>query len=315
MDAEHAGEPLKYGLARHARVEVIVTDSQNTDSEGLFELLVNLGDEKVVHKQHQIGKHSYIDGDYMKQVEAACLQDANVQKQLASMDFPEGSQVIVEPWAYATDGENDMSKRISMVSQCSCKVSLTVLQCWFYISPTKHKDSNHYAYPLDICAEVSESLLVTKMYRLPTKPSQKVHQKATTFDHGRLHSPADSEYHPALRPEPRTTTKPLHVSQPQGPSFIVDGQLITWEKWRFRVGFNYREGLTLHDIHYDNRSLFYRLSLAEMFVPYGDPRPPFQRKAAFDLGNDGAGINANNLQLGCDCLGKFSRRLRDLLKC
>jgi primary-amine oxidase len=69
------------------------------------------------------------------------------------------------------------------------------------------------------------------------------------------------------------------------------------------IGFNYREGLTLHDIRYANRSLFYRLSLSEMFVPYGDPRAPYPRKAAFDLGNDGAGINANNLQLGCDCLG------------
>lgn len=38
-------------------------------------------------------------------------------------------------------------------------------------------------------------------------------------------------------------------------------------------------------------------------MPYGDPRAPYLRKAAFDLGNDGAGINANNLQLGCDCLG------------
>ena len=40
-----------------------------------------------------------------------------------------------------------------------------------------------------------------------------------------------------------------------------------------------------------------------MFVPYADPRAPYPRKAAFDLGNDGAGVNANNLQLGCDCLG------------
>ena len=41
-----------------------------------------------------------------------------------------------------------------------------------------------------------------------------------------------------------------------------------------------------------------------MFVPYGDQRAPYPRKAAFDLGNDGAGINANNLKLGCDCLGE-----------
>lgn len=47
------------------------------------------------------------------------------------------------------------------------------------------------------------------------------------------------------------------------------------------------------------RSTFYRLSLSEMFVPYGDPRGPFDRKAAFDLGNMGAGVTANNLQRGC----------------
>lgn len=59
-----------------------------------------------------------------------------------------------------------------------------------------------------------------------------------------------------------------------------------------------REGLTLHDITYDGRSVFYRLSLSEMFVPYGDSRAPYPRKGAFDLGSNGAGVNANNLKLG-----------------
>ncbi len=40
-----------------------------------------------------------------------------------------------------------------------------------------------------------------------------------------------------------------------------------------------------------------------MTVPYGDPRPPFHRKQAFDLGDGGFGRAANNLELGCDCLG------------
>ena len=38
-------------------------------------------------------------------------------------------------------------------------------------------------------------------------------------------------------------------------------------------------------------------------VPYADPRPPFHRKQAFDFGDGGLGHCANNLQLGCDCLG------------
>jgi primary-amine oxidase len=42
-----------------------------------------------------------------------------------------------------------------------------------------------------------------------------------------------------------------------------------------------------------------------MNVVYGDPRPPFHKKSAFDLGDAGAGIMANNLKLGCDCLGSI----------
>ena len=40
-----------------------------------------------------------------------------------------------------------------------------------------------------------------------------------------------------------------------------------------------------------------------MNIPYADPRHPFHKKSAFDLGDAGAGVMANNLKLGCDCLG------------
>ena len=58
-------------------------------------------------------------------------------------------------------------------------------------------------------------------------------------------------------------------------------------------------------MRYDGRSLFYRLSLSDLNIPYADPRHPFHKKAAFDLGDAGAGIMANNLKLGCDCLGSI----------
>jgi primary-amine oxidase len=51
----------------------------------------------------------------MKEVEEACLRDPKVQAEIITLDLPEGASVIVEPWAYATDGSNDMSRRISMV--------------------------------------------------------------------------------------------------------------------------------------------------------------------------------------------------------
>ncbi|KAK2761681.1 hypothetical protein FQN54_001509 [Arachnomyces sp. PD_36] len=287
LDKEHRRQPIGEVPTRTARVEVVVKGPN--DSNELFELFVDLDHDKVSHKQHRKGKHSYIDADYMKAVEAACLANDGVQAEIRSLDLPAGSTVVVEPWAYATDGMNDMTQRVTM--------------CWFYLRFEANPDANYYAYPLDVCAEVSEALKVTKIYRLPTKPHERINNEQKPFDRRKILPNSATEYHPDLRPSPRTTTKPYQVVQPEGPSFNIGGNHIQWEKWSFRVGFNYREGLTLHDIRYDGRSMFYRLSLAEMFVPYGDPRAPYPRKAAFDLGNDGAGINANNLQLGCDCLG------------
>ncbi len=42
-----------------------------------------------------------------------------------------------------------------------------------------------------------------------------------------------------------------------------------------------------------------------MNIPYADPRHPFHKKAAFDLGDAGAGVMSNDLKLGCDCLGSI----------
>lgn len=98
---------------RCARVEVVVKG--HNDANDLFELVVDLHNDKVLHKQHLKGKHSYIDADYMQSVEAACLANDEVQAEIRSLDLPAGSTVVVEPWAYATDGMNDMTKRVSMV--------------------------------------------------------------------------------------------------------------------------------------------------------------------------------------------------------
>lgn len=52
--------------------------------------------------------------------------------------------------------------------------------------------------------------------------------------------------------------------------------------------------------------LIHRVSMSEMTVPYSDPRSPYHRKQAFDLGDSGFGITSNTLTLGCDCLGHIA---------
>ena len=105
----------------------------------------------------------------------------------------------------------------------------------------------------------------------------------------------------------RNGIKPLSITQPDGPSFNLDGNQIEWQNWKLVIGFNAREGLTIHHVRYQDagrdRSILYRGSLTEMVVPYGDPKPTQVRKNAFDVGEYGMGMCANSLQLGCDCVG------------
>lgn len=158
---------------------------------------------------------------------------------------------------------------------------------------------NFYAFPLDFSPVMDANTFeILRILYLPTTAaSWDFTPKQQYASHG------PNEYIPELNTL-RQDLKPLHISQPEGVSFTVtDGNLVQWQKWRFRVGFNFREGLVLHDVHIDGRSAFHRLALSEMVVPYADPRPPFHRKSAFDFGDAGAGITANSLALGCDCLG------------
>ncbi|HUF45185.1 MAG TPA: primary-amine oxidase, partial [Aestuariivirgaceae bacterium] len=105
----------------------------------------------------------------------------------------------------------------------------------------------------------------------------------------------------------RSDLKPLDIVQPEGPSFSVEGQLVRWQKWQLRIGFDVREGLILHTIGYEDqgrlRPIMHRASLAEMVVPYGDPTGGYFRRNAFDTGEYGIGQFLDSLALGCDCLG------------
>ena len=107
----------------------------------------------------------------------------------------------------------------------------------------------------------------------------------------------------------REPLKPLHIDQPEGPSFTLDGNLLQWQNWSLRVGFNHREGMTLHTVRYRdgdrNRSVAHRMSFAEMIVPYRDPSEDHYRRTAFDIGEWGLGFMTTSLELGCDCLGEI----------
>jgi primary-amine oxidase len=125
------------------------------------------------------------------------------------------------------------------------------------------------------------------------------------IDHELMPVPAEEGNYddPAYVGPVRETLKPIEITQPHGPSFGVEDDVVTWENWRFRVGFDPREGLVLHEISIHDRPLVYRASIAEMVVPYADPSPVRFWQNYFDAGEYLLGQQANSLVLGCDCLG------------
>lgn len=223
-----------------------------------------------------------------------CKESKLFQDALKEFVLPEGFEVVVEPWPYGGIDATDEHRRF--------------FQGLIFAQDTRNgnPDSNFYAFPLPLIPIMdAHKREIIRIDRLATggrgdSLEGKTHDETKILDHC-----ANAEYVPELLPNgTRTDLKTLNVVQPDGPSFkVTDDSLVEWQKWRFRVSFNPREGAVIHDVHYDGRSVMYRLSISEMTVPYADARAPFHRKQAFDFGDGGAGNCANNLSLGCDCLG------------
>jgi primary-amine oxidase len=128
-------------------------------------------------------------------------------------------------------------------------------------------------------------------------------------DHGVVPIPPEKgSYLPEDNGPLRADLRPYTVAQSEGPSFTIDGNLISWQGWSMRASMDPTEGLVLHTIslthHGRQRAICHRASVTEMVVPYGEPGPMHGWKNAFDAGEWGLGRMANSLVLGCDCLGE-----------
>lgn len=231
--------------------------------------------------------HGNVDYDEVGLVEAVVMKDPTVLAEVEKLQLPNHLEVVAEAWGFGSDGIDDFHRQY---------------QVYMFVGEKHNADSNHYARPLAFSPVVDTvKMKVTRIDRIPTGSGFELSDKSRPW---RFTKP--SEYVPELLNK-RKDLKPLHVVQPEGTSYSISaGNVLQWQKWSFRICFNYREGLLLRDIRYDGRPIFYRVSLSEMAIPYADPRSPYHRKQAFDLGDVGAGIVSNNLALGCDCLGSIT---------
>ncbi|MCU0534877.1 MAG: primary-amine oxidase [Hydrococcus sp. Prado102] len=262
-------------IAREAFIILLDNETGMT-----YEAIVSLTQQKVTSWKHIPDVQPPIMLDEFIECENAVKACPKFQEALRKRGIDNPDLVMVDPWSAGNYGiEEENGKRLSRAL------------CWVRSSPT----DNGYARPLEGIIPVVD---LNKM------------EVICVEDYGVVPlPPKDGNYTPEFVKEYRKDIKPLEITQPEGPSFQVQGHEISWQKWRMRIGFTPREGLVLYTVGYEDkgrvRPIMYRASLVEMTVPYGDPRPHHYRKNAFDVGEYGIGTLANSLKLGCDCLGEI----------
>ncbi|XP_051123928.1 primary amine oxidase-like [Andrographis paniculata] len=101
--------------------------------------------------------------------------------------------------------------------------------------------------------------------------------------------------------------KSIATYQPDGPSFAINGSLVSWANWEFHVGFDMRAGpvislASVYDHEQDTRRrVMYSGLISELFVPYMDLTEEWYYRAFLDNGEWGFGQSAVPLQPLRDC--------------
>ena len=267
---------FKNGHSPEREAFAIVLDK--TDGK-TYESVVSISRETVNSWEHIPGVQPQVILEEFFECEEIVKGSPEVREALKKRGVENLDGVMVDPWSAGHYGDEEEGRLLRGL-------------LW-----VKHggPDDNGYAHPI-------ENLIV-----YVDANNKKV---AKIEDYGVVPIPQKpGNYVPEEVGEMRGDLKPVEITQPEGVSFEVDGYEVSWQKWRFRIGFTPREGLVLHTIGYEDkgkiRSILYRASLSEMVVPYGDPAPVHRRKNAFDAGEYNIGMLTNSLELGCDCLGEI----------
>jgi len=209
----------------------------------------------------------------------ACVEHPEYVAALAKRGITDLSLVQIDPWPAGVFGyEAETDRRIA--------------RCISFLR--EFSGDNAYARPIEgviVHVDLGRGEVI-EVIDHGVVPMASTHGRYGTADH-----------------QPSRTLAPLRITQPDGPGFTVDDGLLTWHRWRLRVGFDPTEGVVLHEVEWDDgervRPVARRLSVSEMVVPYGEPGPIHGWKNAFDAGEWGLGRMTQSLVLGCDCLGEI----------
>ncbi len=240
----------------------------------LYEIIVDLKEKKITSNKEMKGAKPSVMLSEFDAAPPIVKADPRFKEAMAKRGVTNLDDITVDVWAYGSpDSEHSQNARLLRA-----------------ITYFKGKGKNFYARPIDGLTFIVnmddkkvEQVIDTQVFPIPPKASE-----------------LDAK---SLGPQ-RTGLKPLKISQPQGPSFSVNGNQITWQNWRFRYTMHPREGLVIYLVEYNDhgkwRSIMYRGSLSDMMVPYGHPDQHWTYRSAFDEGEYGIGRYSGSLKKGAE---------------
>jgi primary-amine oxidase len=273
-------EPAK-GALETARREATVVCWDRADGQAR-RAVVSLADDTVSSWEDLPGQQPNMTVDEWHECDEMLRAHPELVQALARRGITDLSLVLTDMWAYGA----------ALVPERYRGLRIGWSDVWYRDSP----DGNPYAHH------------VTGLHPVVDLNRMQLLEIEDDFSGGEQPS-VRGEYAPGLLGRPLREVAPLEVSQPAGVGFTLEGRLLSWQNWQLRLGFNYREGLVLHQVGFSDggrlRPVAYRMSFAEMFVPYRDASLDHYRRTAFDIGEWGLGFMTTSLELGCDCLGEI----------
>jgi primary-amine oxidase len=283
-------EPAKHTMLRWQPGDNILREAiavvWNRNDGKAYRAIIRLnatGRDEVTSWQHLPGQQPNMTLDEWHECDQLLRADPGVAQALARRGITDTDKVLVDVWAYGTAlvPPKYLGRRIG----------------WADVWCRGSEHGNPYAHPVGGLHPIVD---LNTMQVLEIEDTLSPDAPPLVM----------GEYVPGLIGMPLREIKPLEIIQPDGVSFTLTGNLLRWQNWELRLGFNHREGLVLHMVGFQDhgrlRSVAHRMSFAEMVVPYRDPSVDHCRRTAFDIGEWGLGFMTQSLELGCDCLGEIT---------
>jgi primary-amine oxidase len=280
-------EPAKADLpalesGRQTRREALVVCWNRADGQA-YRATVSLTGNEVTNWEHLPGQQPNMTADEWHECDEMLRAHPALTEALAQRGITDMSLVLTDMWAYGA----------ALVPECYKNLRLGWCDVWY----RSGEQANPYAHHVTGLHPVVDLNTMTLLELEDSDPGDRPPNVM-------------GEYLPRLIPMPPREVTPLIISQPDGVGFTLEDNLLSWQKWQLRIGFNHREGMVLHQVAYQDgdklRPVAHRLSFAEMVVPYRDASPDHYRRTAFDIGEWGLGFMTTSLSLGCDCLGEIT---------